>query len=135
MNDQREISGHIAYDDLREWLRLAERLGEVREVKGASWQEDSGLAAEANLRAENGPCVIFDEVPGCPKGFRVPLNMVAGKRRNMALGFSDDLNKWQLSDSYRKAYLANPRVVACRGNRKDASFGFAAALAASGRLP
>jgi hypothetical protein len=29
----------IAYDDLREWLALAERLGEVRTVRGASWQE------------------------------------------------------------------------------------------------
>lgn len=66
----------IAYDDLREWLRLTERLGELREVKGATWQEDIGLAAEAILRAENGPCVLFDEIPGCPKGFRVLLKYV-----------------------------------------------------------
>lgn len=75
----------IAYDDLREWLRLTERLGELREVKGATWQEDIGLAAEAILRAENGPCVLFDEIPGCAKGFRVLLNMFAGDRRNMTL--------------------------------------------------
>ena len=57
------IEARIAYDDLREWLARAELLGEVRVVKGASWQEDIGLAAEAILRAENGPCVVFDEVP------------------------------------------------------------------------
>ena len=39
------IAGQIAYDDLREWLVLADRLGEVRTVKGASWQEDSVDAA------------------------------------------------------------------------------------------
>ena len=69
--------------------RAAERLGEVRPSSGASWQEDIGLAAEAILRAENGPCVVFDDVPGCPKGFRVLLNMFAGTRRNMTFGFPD----------------------------------------------
>ena len=64
------LAPHIAYDDLREWLALAERLGEVKTVHGATWQEDIGLAAEAILRAENGPCVVFEDVPGCPKGFR-----------------------------------------------------------------
>ena len=58
------VNARIAYDDLREWLARAELLGEVRNVKGASWQEDIGLAAEAILREENGPCVVFDEVPG-----------------------------------------------------------------------
>ena len=50
-------TARIAYDDLREWLSEAKRLGEVRIVCGANWQEDIGLAAEAVLRAEDGPCV------------------------------------------------------------------------------
>ena len=54
------VKAHIAYDDLREWLARAELLGEVRHVNGASWQEEIGLAAEAILRDENGPCVVFD---------------------------------------------------------------------------
>ncbi|MEA2824251.1 MAG: hypothetical protein QOF03_733 [Alphaproteobacteria bacterium] len=108
---ERKNSPHIAYDDLRQWLALAERLGEVREVKVASWEEDIGLAAEAILRAENGPCVVFDEVKGCAKGFRVLLNMFAGTRRNMTLGFPDHLTKWELSDSYREAFLADPKNI------------------------
>src|SRR5918994_1365681 len=62
------VKAHIAYDDLREWLARAEGLGEVKHLKGATWQEDIGLVAEAILRAENGPWVVFDDVPGCPKG-------------------------------------------------------------------
>src|SRR5215470_16774728 len=112
MSDRRNIQAHIAYDDLREWLDYAERLGEVRHVKGASWQEDIGLVAEAILRAENGPCVVFDEVPGCPKGFRLLLNVFAGKRRNMTMGLPDHLTKWELSNAYREAYLVNPRHLA-----------------------
>jgi 4-hydroxy-3-polyprenylbenzoate decarboxylase len=111
MTERKNVSAHIAYDDLREWLSLAERLGEVRPVTGASWQEDIGLAAEAILRAEDGPCVIFDEVPGCAKGFRLLLNMFAGTRRNMTLGFPDHLSKWELSDAYREAFLTDPKIV------------------------
>ena len=69
MNAPSNIRAGIGYDDLREWLSYAERLGEVRVVKGASWQEDIGLAAEAVLRAENGPCVVFEEIPGRSQGF------------------------------------------------------------------
>src|SRR6266478_6840860 len=111
MTKHDSLAGRIAYEDLREWLAAAERLGEVKRVTGASWQEDIGLAAEAILRDENGPCVVFDDVPGCPKGFRLLLNMFAGKRRNMTLGFPDRLTKWELSDAYREAYLVNPKVV------------------------
>ena len=111
MDQRTNLLGHIAYEDLREWLELATRLGEVREVKGASWQEDIGLAAEAILRAENGPCVVLDEVPGCPKGFRLLLNMFAGKRRNMTFGFPEHLTKWELSDAYREAYLTEQKVI------------------------
>ena len=111
MNQHSNIKAAIGYDDLREWLSAAEALGEVRNVKGASWQEDIGLAAEAILRAEDGPCVVFDDVPGCPKGFRVLLNMFAGTRRNMTLGFPDHLNKWELSDAYREAYLVDPKLL------------------------
>ncbi len=111
MADGSNIEGRIVYDDLREWLDYARRLGEVRDVAGASWQEDIGLAAEAVLRAENGPCVVFDEIPGCAKGFRVLLNIFAGTRRNMTMGFPDNLNKWELSQAYREAYLKEPRIV------------------------
>ena len=101
----------IAYNDLREWLAEAERLGEVRTVKGANWQEDIGLVAEAILRAENGPCVVFDEVEGCPKGYRLLLNMFAGRRRNMTLGFPTELSKWELSDGYRDAFLTSQKNI------------------------
>src|SRR5215813_10919898 len=111
MSDRRNLQAHIAYDDLREWLDHAERLGEVRHVRGATWQEDIGLAAEAILRAENGPCVVFDDIPGCPKGFRLLLNIFAGTRRNMTFGFPGHLSKWELSEAYRDAFLKDMKLV------------------------
>jgi 4-hydroxy-3-polyprenylbenzoate decarboxylase len=55
---------------------------------------------------------VFDEVPGIQRGFRLLLNMFAGTRRNMTLGFPDYLSKWELSEAYREAYLADPK--SCR---------------------
>src|SRR5258708_35935076 len=111
MTEGSNVAAHIAYDDLRGWLAHAERLGEVRHIKGASWQEDIGLGAEAILRAEHGPCVVFDEVPCSPKGFRLLLNMIARVRRNMTLGLPPPLTNWDLRAAYREATPKDPRPI------------------------
>jgi len=111
MNDG-QIQPQLRYGDLREWMRETERLGELRTVLGASWQEDIGLAADVVIRADDGPAVVFDEVPGCPKGFRVLINVFAGKRRNMTLGFPDDLTKQELSQAFFEHYLKKERRIA-----------------------
>ena len=45
------------------------------------------------------------------------LNMFAGTRRNMTLGFPDHLTKWELSDAYREAYLKEPEDHPARDRR------------------
>ena len=52
----------IPYQDLRGWLAEAEKLGEVKKVKGASWQRDIGMAAEVVLHDEKAPCVVFEKI-------------------------------------------------------------------------
>lgn len=111
MADHSDAAAHVAYTDLREWLAAADRLGEVRTVTGANTEEDMGLAAEAVVRADDGPCVVFEDIPGCPKGFRLLMNMFAGKRRAMTLGLPEHLSKWEMSDAYRAAYLEHPRII------------------------
>ena len=63
------VGARMAYEDMREWIIEAEKLGELRVVKGASWEKDIGLAAEVVLHDESAPCIVFDDVPGCPPGF------------------------------------------------------------------
>jgi UbiD family decarboxylase len=99
------VTPHFAYADLREWIAQAEKLGEIRKVSGASWQEDIGMAAEIVLHSETAPCVIFDDVPGCPRGFRVLTNFFGGKRKNMTLGFPANLTKLELSEAFLNSYL------------------------------
>ena len=102
---------HIPYEDLREWLEEAEKLGEVKVVTGASWERDIGMAAEIVLHDEKAPCIVFDEVPGCEKGHRLLINFFAGKRRNMTLGFPPELSKLELTDAFHKNYMADLKTI------------------------
>ena len=94
----------LVYEDLREWLAEAQRLNEVKTVRGANWQEEIGLATELVSHADNAPAVLFEDIPGIQKGFRVLANIFGGTRKNMTLGFRTDLDKVQLSDAFADAW-------------------------------
>ncbi len=95
---------NVTYDSLRDFLREIEALGELRVIRGASWQEEIGALTDVLQHDEKAPAVIFDEVPGYPKGFRVLVNAFGGKRQNIILGFPPDLTKVQLSDNFLGEY-------------------------------
>src|SRR5437899_2218346 len=57
--------------DLRPWLRDVEALGELQEVRGADWNLELGAISELNVKKERPPALLFDEIAGYPKGFRV----------------------------------------------------------------
>src|SRR5262252_9805620 len=57
--------------DLRAWLREIQALGELREVRGADWNLELGAISELNVKKDLPPALLFDEIKGYPKGFRV----------------------------------------------------------------
>src|SRR5574339_246444 len=57
--------------DLRAWLDAVEKLGELRHVRGADWNLELGAISELNVKKDAPPALIFDEIKGYPKGFRV----------------------------------------------------------------
>ena len=105
------IAHDIPYDDLREWIVEADRLGELRRVSGATWQEDIGMAAEMLSHRDDAPVVLFDDVPGCPKGFRVLVNSFGGERKNMSLGFPAGLDKVALSHAFAEVYSHQTNLI------------------------
>ncbi|HWO41182.1 MAG TPA: UbiD family decarboxylase [Candidatus Eisenbacteria bacterium] len=111
MSDRENVEPLIVFNDLREWIREAEKLGELKTVLGASWQEEIGLASDVVVPLDDGPALLFDEVPGCAKGFRVLVNVFAGKRRAMTLGFPQGLSKQELSQAYFEHYQRRQRLV------------------------
>ncbi len=116
MTDEKADGGNlehlIPYDDLRSWIAETERLGEMRYVNGANWQEEIGMAAELVSHDDNAPAVLFGEVPGCLDGSRVLVNMFGGKRKNMTLGFPTDLGKVALSNAFAGVYHGNEKLIA-----------------------
>ena len=109
---QREARGFkIPYEDLREWIAEAEKLGEIRHVKGATWQEDIGMATELVQHDENAPCVIFEDVPGTEKGSRILTNFFGGKRKNFTLGFPIEFNKLELSEAFLEHYMRELKTI------------------------
>jgi UbiD family decarboxylase len=101
----------LAYDDLRKWIEEARKLGEIKEVKGLSWQQDIGMVADMALHDDDAPCFIFQDVPGTIKGSRVLVNFFGGKRKNMTLGFPVDLSKIDLSEGFRVHFMSDMKRI------------------------
>src|SRR5687768_18581214 len=57
--------------DLRRWIGQIRDLGELREVRGADWNLELGAISEVNVEKDLPPALLFDEIAGYPKGFRV----------------------------------------------------------------
>ena len=99
---------NVPFDDLRQWIAEADKLGELRTAEGYTWEEEIGMATELLQHDDNAPVALFDKIPGAPEGWRVLTNFFAGKRRNMTLGFPTDLDKVALSE----AFLGHFREIA-----------------------
>ena len=99
------VAPRLPYDDLRQWLDEARRLGEVKDVSGLSWQQDIGMVAGVAMHDDTAPCFVFDAVPGAIEGSRVLVNFFGGKRKNMTLGFPTELSKLELSEGFRTSFM------------------------------
>src|SRR4051812_25190483 len=68
-----EISEHTAANglDLRAWLSEIDALGELKEIHGADWNLELGAISELNVKKDRPSALLFDDIAGYPKGFRV----------------------------------------------------------------
>jgi UbiD family decarboxylase len=70
--------------DLRQWLDTVDEVGELRIIRGADWNLEIGTLSEANYKQPKPPALLFDEIPGYPKGFRV-LTAASGSPRRLGV--------------------------------------------------
>ena len=56
--------------DMRDWLAVAERTGEVQVVRGADAHLELGALCELNYALPRPWALLFDELPGYPSGWR-----------------------------------------------------------------
>ena len=98
--------------DLRDWISDLEANNQVQHFSGVEREEEIGALVDIYMRQMTNPAVMFDEIPGFPKGFRVLANILtAVPRINLALG--EDVNKKEveLVDYWRK-YMKNQLAIA-----------------------
>src|SRR4029453_11265307 len=93
MLDKSKPHSFNAYDrphaDLREFVARTEEAGELLRVKGAHWDLEMGTLAEIVYHARpEPPAILFEDVPGYPKGMRLLSGATnSSKRLAITLGF------------------------------------------------
>ncbi len=102
--------------DLREWLEKVDQMGELQKVEGADWNIEIGNIAEVYQRKMGLPALLFDNIKGYPKGYRVLANSCTSISR-IAYSFglpretsALDLIKWW-KGKIKKLDRIPPKVV------------------------
>src|ERR1035437_9978975 len=73
--------------DLREYIEGIKSVGALREVEGADWNLEIGAITEM-VGEKDGPALLFDNIKGYPKGYRVLSNYLKNSKHvNKAFGF------------------------------------------------
>ena len=95
------------FNDLREFIDKSRELGECRTIEGAHWDVEVGRIAELSLSVPDSPLIVFDEVPGYPKGYRIAANPFCSSRRvALGLGLPLDLKKLDLIRAWKEKLSA-----------------------------
>jgi UbiD family decarboxylase len=96
----------LAFSDLRSFVDAAVALGEVKNINGADWHLEIGCLTEL-MAEQEGPLLLFDDISGYPKGFRVATNVLATARRfALALGLPTDSPKLEILKIWREKIRA-----------------------------
>ena len=92
MNEIKEVI--FMYSDLREWLKKVEEFGELKRITGVHWDAEMGPLTQLMHEEYKGrtPALLFDEIPGYPKGYRTLYGHFSTPNR-VALTLSLPLNK------------------------------------------
>ena len=85
------ITNRYLQTDLRDFISAVDEGGELKNVSGAHWDKEIGAVTEVLYReqVDRSPALLFDNVPGYPKGFRCLYGMLGSPMR-LALGMGID---------------------------------------------
>jgi UbiD family decarboxylase len=108
----------LSYNDLREWLKLVDSIGELKCIEGADCKLEMGTIAELIYRERPGviPALLFDKIQGYPEGWRVLFGQQLSLRRlALILGLPLEASALRLVDLFRQKLSTleplPPRVV------------------------
>ena len=77
----------VSKQDLRAWIEALRAEGEVQEINGAEREAEIGGIVDLYMRKMGNPAVLFDDIPGYPRGHRILANILTSVRRiDLTLG-------------------------------------------------
>ena len=78
----------MANKDLRDWMTAVSAAGQLKTIKGAEPKEEIGGFVDIYQRKMGNPALMFEEVPGYPKGMRLLSGATnSSKRLALTMGF------------------------------------------------
>lgn len=89
--------------DLRQWLASTNAIGQLRVLEGVDAEENIGRITEMLHHTDESPAVLFDNIPGFPRGYRVLVNTLGARPRlALSLGLRTDIGVWELVDEWER---------------------------------
>src|SRR5258707_9559580 len=91
------------HDDMREFIARAEEQGELLRIPGADWDLEMGTLGEiVNHARPEPPALLFEDVPGYPKGMRLLSGATnSSKRLAITLGLPVPRRPLDVVPAYR----------------------------------
>lgn len=81
----------MPFKDLREFIEVLGKDGDVQQMKGAHWDLEVGALTEIVAGKKNHPALLFDRIGDYPEGYRILTNVLTTvKRTAIALGLPGD---------------------------------------------
>ena len=100
--------------DLRDFLAAVDEGGQLQHVTGAHWDKEMGAVVEVlyRERVEKSKAVLFDEIPGYPKGWRCLYGMLASPLRlALAVGMDLGLTEQRSPEGYPLTTATPERAI------------------------
>ncbi len=95
----------MQFRDVRDWIQKVDAMGELKTLKGCDWNLEIGAITELVHHREDGPAVLFDEIKGYPKGYRLLSNSLSTRNRiGLTLDLSPGDTKMDFVRSWRERY-------------------------------
>ena len=99
----------MANKDVRDWIDGIKAAGELKIITGAEAKEEIGGIVDIYMRRMGNPAVMFDEIPGFPKGYRVIANILTSiPRVNLALGLPPQTSEMEQIQWWRSYFKSAP---------------------------
>ena len=87
----------MAFADLRAFLQAVDEIGELKTVPGADLKTEVGAITEITAWSPEPPMVLFEDIPGVARGYRIAVHSYASYQRTRLLyGFPDGAGRKEL---------------------------------------